>query len=299
MKKLLSLCLLLLLVGTTSAQRDREAEVPVMPEKVDKLKSVLNETKLKSVIKEKELVLSNFRVTFYQTAFHKFKSNTAVGKVGGRAGFALDGVSDQTMQAITDECREYFVSELESRGYTIQGSDVITSTKKYTKLADKAKSNGTQEEMFNLDMTKKVQAKTFVSGADNILPGLVGTPAYMGVIKEAKTGLVSAEFKINFISLGNETSRSFDTVTYGITFHESVHGKGEMSIYSSKLGLGWLSMKKVYRHADESILQATTDTQDGFYVVQADETKYRHAAVEHIKAQIDLFMKQIDETSGN
>ena len=114
-----------------------------------------------------------------------------------------------------------------------------------------------------------------------------------------KTGILNSEFKIDFMSFGKDVSSavSFDvgTTSISVSTLPSIHGNGIFQYTNKKLKSGSLSTSQIFRHQNTTMFTITDETKDGFWVVRADEAKYKQACVEFIKQQIDLMIRYYQE----
>ena len=302
MKKVCLLFCTLMLVAllTTSAQnftQDRSGEVPILPESPEKLSTVIFDLKMKGAVKEKAGVLTSHSIKFYTTAYYRYSGKGAGGKTGGEIGFALEGISDATYQAIADETGTYFESKLQENGFTLEAMSILKGAKKFDKVAEKAVQPGVEMESQNLRMTKKVKAKVFT--LNNLPAYKVEGTSIAPVISSMKTGILNSEFKIDFMSFGKDVSSavSFDvgTTSISVSTLPSIHGNGIFQYTNKKLKSGSLSTSQIFRHQNTTMFTITDETKDGFWVVRADEAKYKQACVEFIKQQIDLMIRYYQE----
>lgn len=281
---------------------DRDASVKPLPKNPEKASKVMRDVKIKSVQKEKQAIIANHRVTFLTTAFYKYKENSRAGKVGQKVGFALKGVSDKTFQEITDETNNYLIKKLKENGYTLEEYSKIVASKKYAKFKTKTAGTGQEYETQNLDLTKKVKAKTFTGNKTPSHPAIVGNTAHFGLVKDVGSTFIVSDFKINFLSIGHEVSQSNTvssyTTEYGIEVEECIYGTANIEFLTPKLKMGTVSSKRYYRHGD--LMRYTTDkatTADGFIIVNADEAAYKKRCIELINNYIDLTFQHITEVT--
>ena len=244
------------------------------------------------VVDAKTGLVTSHAVQFYTTAFYKYTGSGAGGKVGQQYGFVLQGVSDETFQAIADETGAYLEEKLVAFGYTLGDFDAFLQAKGIEKLQGKAETPGVEMEVENPNYSKKVKARTFTKDNQAIYPTVVGNTAWFKVVPSMDMNAVITKFSINFLSLGHqiESSTLFDegTTTGQMTTESSVHGVADIEILTPKLKFGELNTYDYFRHPSTDGFTVTGEIQDGFYVIQADEAKYKQYAVELINGYIDL-----------
>ncbi|MBV6645520.1 MAG: hypothetical protein KI790_08715 [Cyclobacteriaceae bacterium] len=298
LKSIITSTFLLALLGASGQNftQDRSADVPILPDSPEKLSKVILDLKMKATNKDKSGVHTAHAVTFYTTAYYRYSGKGAGGKAGGEIGFALEGISDATYQAIADETGKYFQSKLKQSGFTLESLEKLKGAKKFDKVAEKAGKPGVEVEMQNLGLTKKVKAKVFTLGNQPAYK-VEGTNIFP-VVNSMKTGVIDTNFKINFMSFGKDVSsgsgfengRDVGITTVQAITLPSIHGNGGLSFINGKVKAGSLATG-IYRHLETDLFTITEETKDGFWVVQADEAKFKQYCTEFINKQIDLMMK--------
>jgi len=291
--------------GKTGAfnSNDQNAKIDPLPNSPEKLNKVIREAKIKSIIKDKNAVIANHKITFYTTAFYKYseKSNASMGgKVGDKVKFRLTGVSDNTFQEITDETNKYLIGKLNERGYTLEDYEKITGGKKYAKLKAKSSVAGGEYETQNLYLTKKVTARTFTANNVPVHPPVVGNTLNFGVASESKFTLVVSSFAINFLSIGHTVTNTSDMThyytKYGIDVEESVYGSANLEFLTPKMKYGYFASNGFYRY--EKLLDYTysdEQTEDGYNVIIVDEAKYKEYTIGLVNGYFDLMFRNMDE----
>ena len=294
---------MLAVLFTTTAQnftQDRSADIPILPENPEKLSKVIVDLKMKATNKDKSGVHANHSVTFYTTAYYRYSGKGAGGKTGGEIGFALEGISDATFQAIADETGSYFQNQLKAYGFSLESLDKLKTAKKFDKVNEKAETPGQERMIQNLGLTKKVKAKTFTLSNQPIYK-VEGTNIFP-VVSSMKTGVIDTGFKVNFMSFGKDVSSAsgFEngrdvgiTTVQAITL-PSIHGNGGFSFVNGKVKYGSLGTG-IYRHQNTEIFTITDEVKDGFWVVKVDEPLYKKYCIEFIQQQIDLMMKYYEQ----
>ncbi|QNL22659.1 hypothetical protein HZR84_12130 [Hyphobacterium sp. CCMP332] len=273
------------------ASQNKSAEVPILSE-TDK--KVFVDTKMKKTLKEKSGILTSHAITFYTSAFYKYVGTGAGGKVGQQYGFLLEGVSDDTFQEIADETGKYLEKKLTEFGYSIDDYNKFLSAKNIDKLKEKSEEPKVEKSVQNPNFTKKVKARTFTQNNRPVYPEVVGNTMYFKAVPSMKTNAVISRFDINFLSFGQkiESSKLFDEgkTTGQMLLESSIHGGASLQILTPSLKYGELSTILKFSHPNKDGFEATGEIKDGFYVLKADEAKYKQYSIELINTYIDLMM---------
>lgn len=276
------------------ASNDKDPSLEVLPKNPEKINKVISDYGMKNVIKDKNVIPMNYTIGFYTRIYYQYGENSSAGKVGQKAGFALSGVSDATMQEITDVTYKYLIEKLTSIGYTFDDFSKAQASKKFAKAEEKKwTANGVELDGMNGVLpNKKEKLKYFNATGRDVYPPVTGPP-YPYVAKDANAALLEANATIRFISVGHQVSSGAKSATYGIRTQPAISGNVGLAIMAPSFKSGVLGgvPTPTYRNEDLTVLTVDFDNSiDGYYVVNADEAKYKQAAITFIQDYFDLIL---------
>jgi hypothetical protein len=213
---------------------------------------------------KKDVIIGAFRVGFI--TYNKVGQKTGGGMFGGARGSAsakstLHGVSEETMQKITDAAYANFTSTLKANGYNVVDRGQLTNTAEYKKMATEQSPYKT--DIGPADVTYLAPAGMPVKGTGFAFstPGLV-----FGTVG-GKTGVpvLDVDYMVNFVQ-GEGAGFSVATVEVGQGV--SVTTGSGLSIYGDQggtfsTGIGSIKLGQDVYSTEEFATVADTSTAAG------------------------------------
>ncbi len=210
-------------------------------------KSDLDVTEAKSFAGKKDVIVGNFRVGFI--TYNKVGHKTGGGMLGGSRGSAsakstLHGISDVTMQQITDAAYANFVSTLKANGYNVVDRSRLTETAEYKKMSTAPSPYET--DIGSADVTY-LAPKGFPIKSNGMSFSTFRAPdtSMPYAAEKAGAAVIDVDYTLNFVQ-GSGAGYSVATVEVGqgisvdtgsgITFYGGKPGMTSLDIGSIKLG---------------------------------------------------------------
>jgi len=202
-------------------------------------------------------IIGQFNVSFAysdikQAGSYKDKWRKLDGKSESAMRVNLKGLSDATMQKITDAAYEDFKTKLESAGVTTQEADLIEGMPKWlVKQYDKVIREGYPERQSHYEAYGAVESKTVPFSGSQVVdmahPHMVGFSA-----KELKKEVLSVRYLLHFGYLDPKASKTENdfmnkvSLKTSVTFHPGVqvYWRSGAEIYKSHKKKGSILINK-------------------------------------------------------
>lgn len=242
---------------------------------------------------KKDVVIGSFKVGF--VTYNKASQKAGGGLLGGMAGRAsakttLNGVSDATMQEITDAAYADFTSMLKANGYNVVSRSSITNTSEYKKVAVEKAPQREAESVLAMgsDITyfapsgMPLHGKGFAFSTPMIAFGSLGE----------KTGVpvLDVEYIVNFANADGYGGSHRNTAAVNVGQGISVVSGSRVTAYGGQGGtfstnIGTVSLGQPVYSTQEfaTVAEMTTDGEKALggatsvsreYAVNADPGKY-------------------------
>lgn len=190
-------------------------------------------------------IIGQFNVSFAysdikQAGSYKDKWRKLDGKSESAMRVNLKGLSDATMQKITDAAYEDFKTKLASAGVTTQEADLIEGMPKWlVKQYDKVIREGYPERQSHYEAYGAVESKTVPFTGSQVIdmahPHMVGFSA-----KELKTEVLSVRYLLHFGYLDPKASKTENDFMNKVSLKTSVSFHPGIQVY-------WRSGAEIYR----------------------------------------------------
>ncbi|GIV27029.1 MAG: hypothetical protein KatS3mg027_0843 [Bacteroidia bacterium] len=280
-------------------------------------KKMFNTFKLKRLASNKNICIPEVSITFITRSNWSSTKSKGPNEATSKAYFVLNGIKKETYQSIANEAHDYFVKKLQSVGYNIIPYEQFTSHKKFEDLGEEIHPKEKEFKLSGfLDVIAKITGAThgitFTAFNRPNFKDPIGTGNYMKEGKIAKSldaAVAHLEITLEFMTytVGKSREYLFNQTNYSVSLESTPQlfiSNISLNMVGPDMYLGGINMEvdNYYAVPKDYVNNFTmTDKYEGegysagFYVINADDSKYKEAALANIKAYIDKMIELIVE----